>query len=209
MKSTVLRRSNGLEWELFQGKAVRRGRCCQLRDAVVSLPTPLLPLTSPSELAPRVEKYRPVELDHIVGNEETVSRLKVIAQDGNMPHMIISVSLCAQKKRICKLRLGNPRACLVSARLLRFSVSHTRYSVLRTRKVCWSSTPVTRGQSEPNTFDNPLSDHMRDIYQRDRRRSQSYQSVRPKESHPPQRPAQDCHTRRSRLDDPGSSASLA
>lgn len=38
----------------------------------------------------RVEKYRPRYLDDVVGNEETVERLKMIARDGNMPHMIIS-----------------------------------------------------------------------------------------------------------------------
>jgi DNA polymerase III delta prime subunit len=38
----------------------------------------------------RVEKYRPVYLDDIVGNTETVERLKIIAKDGNMPHVIIS-----------------------------------------------------------------------------------------------------------------------
>ncbi|CAE6445633.1 unnamed protein product [Rhizoctonia solani] len=38
----------------------------------------------------RVEKYRPQTLDHIVGNAETIDRLKVIAQDGNCPHIIIS-----------------------------------------------------------------------------------------------------------------------
>jgi Cdc6-like AAA superfamily ATPase len=38
----------------------------------------------------RVEKYRPVFLDDIVGNTETIDRLKIIAKDGNMPHVIIS-----------------------------------------------------------------------------------------------------------------------
>ncbi|KAL9018347.1 MAG: hypothetical protein Q9180_008727, partial [Flavoplaca navasiana] len=38
----------------------------------------------------RVEKYRPVYLDDIVGNVETIERLKIIAKDGNMPHVIIS-----------------------------------------------------------------------------------------------------------------------
>lgn len=38
----------------------------------------------------RVEKYRPILLSDIVGNEETVERLKIIAKDGNMPHLIIS-----------------------------------------------------------------------------------------------------------------------
>ncbi|KAH8908872.1 DNA replication factor C-like protein [Coniochaeta sp. PMI_546] len=37
-----------------------------------------------------VEKYRPVFLDDIVGNTETIERLKIIAKDGNMPHVIIS-----------------------------------------------------------------------------------------------------------------------
>lgn len=41
----------------------------------------------------RVEKYRPFKLEDIVGNSETVERLKVIAEDGNVPHIIISVSL--------------------------------------------------------------------------------------------------------------------
>ncbi|KAF2462440.1 replication factor C [Lineolata rhizophorae] len=39
---------------------------------------------------PWVEKYRPVYLDDVVGNTETIARLKIIAKDGNMPHMIIS-----------------------------------------------------------------------------------------------------------------------
>lgn len=39
---------------------------------------------------PWVEKYRPHVLKDIVGNIETVERLKQIALDGNMPHMIIS-----------------------------------------------------------------------------------------------------------------------
>lgn len=38
---------------------------------------------------PWVEKYRPLVLSDVVGNTETVERLKVIARDGNMPHMII------------------------------------------------------------------------------------------------------------------------
>ncbi|CAE6337007.1 unnamed protein product [Rhizoctonia solani] len=39
---------------------------------------------------PWVEKYRPQTLNDIVGNAETIDRLKVIAQDGNCPHIIIS-----------------------------------------------------------------------------------------------------------------------
>ena len=40
---------------------------------------------------PWVEKYRPTKVSEIVGNEETVKRLKVIASDGNLPNIIISV----------------------------------------------------------------------------------------------------------------------
>ncbi|KAG9314013.1 putative replication factor C subunit 4 [Chiua virens] len=37
-----------------------------------------------------VEKYRPQKLDDVVGNVDTIERLKVIARDGNCPHIIIS-----------------------------------------------------------------------------------------------------------------------
>jgi ATPase family associated with various cellular activities (AAA) len=39
---------------------------------------------------PFVERYRPKTLDDVVGNEETVSRLRSIALDGNMPNLILS-----------------------------------------------------------------------------------------------------------------------
>jgi DNA polymerase III delta prime subunit len=41
-----------------------------------------------------------VYLEDVVGNTETVERLKIIAQDGNMPHIIISVSLAAVFERV-------------------------------------------------------------------------------------------------------------
>lgn len=38
---------------------------------------------------PWVEKYRPKTLDDVLGNEETVLRLRAIAKDGNMPNLIL------------------------------------------------------------------------------------------------------------------------
>jgi len=46
---------------------------------------------APAMALPWVEKYRPHMLADVVGNEDAVMRLKSIAQDGNMPHMILTV----------------------------------------------------------------------------------------------------------------------
>ncbi|RYR29883.1 hypothetical protein Ahy_B01g054484 isoform B [Arachis hypogaea] len=39
---------------------------------------------------PWVEKYRPSKVSDVVGNQDAVSRLQVIARDGNMPNLILS-----------------------------------------------------------------------------------------------------------------------
>lgn len=39
---------------------------------------------------PWVEKYRPKKLNEIVGNKETIERLKIIVESGNLPNMILS-----------------------------------------------------------------------------------------------------------------------
>jgi replication factor C subunit 2/4 len=41
---------------------------------------------------PWVEKYRPTRVVDVVGNSDAVARLEVIARDGNMPNLILSVS---------------------------------------------------------------------------------------------------------------------
>lgn len=40
--------------------------------------------------SPWIERYRPQTLDEVVGNEETLVRLRAIGQDGNMPNLILS-----------------------------------------------------------------------------------------------------------------------
>lgn len=39
---------------------------------------------------PWVEKYRPNNLDEVVGNEEVIDRLRVVAKNGNMPNLLLS-----------------------------------------------------------------------------------------------------------------------
>jgi|Transcript_34857 replication factor C subunit 2/4 len=46
--------------------------------------------TSLGLTVPWVEKYRPMKTMDVVGNEEAVGRLRVIARDGNLPNMIIT-----------------------------------------------------------------------------------------------------------------------
>ncbi|KAI9322803.1 P-loop containing nucleoside triphosphate hydrolase protein [Dichotomocladium elegans] len=41
-------------------------------------------------MLPWLEKYRPIVLKDIVGNEETIGRLQVIARDGKMPNLILA-----------------------------------------------------------------------------------------------------------------------
>jgi replication factor C subunit 2/4 len=52
--------------------------------------TPSSSSTSSGYESPWVERYRPQTLSSIVGNEETILRLRSIAQDGNMPNLILS-----------------------------------------------------------------------------------------------------------------------
>ena len=52
--------------------------------------TAAAPLTHAPPPRSWIEKYRPREMVDVVGNEDTVSRLRIIARDGNMPNVIIA-----------------------------------------------------------------------------------------------------------------------
>jgi hypothetical protein len=66
-----------------------------------------------------------MELDDIVGNTETIERLKVIARDGNMPHIIISVFTCRKYTDIGNAwdwkddEYNGARSCVVGRRIQR------------------------------------------------------------------------------------------
>lgn len=46
--------------------------------------------TAPTVTTPWVEKYRPQHMSEVVGNEDTVARLKVIAREGNLPNLMLA-----------------------------------------------------------------------------------------------------------------------
>lgn len=57
---------------------------------------------------PWVEKYRPHKVADIVGNQDVVARLQVIAQGGNMPNLIFSVSESCRRQAS---RMGDFYVC--------------------------------------------------------------------------------------------------
>jgi replication factor C subunit 2/4 len=59
-------------------------------DVKMSDSKPAAAKKSTNNTIPWVEKYRPETLDDVVGNEETLVRLRAIAEDGNMPNLILS-----------------------------------------------------------------------------------------------------------------------
>jgi hypothetical protein len=85
----------------------------------------------------RVEKYRPRALDDVVGNGDTISRLKVIAKDGNVPHLIISVRPFF-KCSVFRLDLTVKRECRASGKQRAYTVWHISYWEMCTKRACWN-----------------------------------------------------------------------
>src|SRR6266566_5557685 len=84
----------------------------------------------------RVEKYRPHVLDDVVGNGDTFSRLKVIAKDGNVPHLIISVRPFFRCSVFAVLDSTVKRECRASGKQRAYTVWHISYWEMRTKREC-------------------------------------------------------------------------
>lgn len=80
----------------------------QQQPSTITLPTPREQRAPPSQTLPgplQVEKYRPRVVADVVGNVEAVARLRVIAEEGNMPNMILAVrveAVCAAWPRFAR-----------------------------------------------------------------------------------------------------------
>lgn len=72
--------------------------------ACLPLPSRNTPQRTTAPAALQVEKYRPRELSDVVGNADAVARLKVIAEDGNMPNLILAVRVASSGRapRLCR-----------------------------------------------------------------------------------------------------------
>jgi hypothetical protein len=63
------------------------------------------------EQTSQLEKYRPTNIKDVVGNVEAIARLQVIAEEGNMPNLILAVSLSTLL--ICTFTLALQRTGVV------------------------------------------------------------------------------------------------
>ena len=64
-----------------------------------------------SKSVPWVEKHRPRTLDEVVGNEEAVQRLRILANDGNIPNLILTgppgIGKTTSLLALCRQLLGD------------------------------------------------------------------------------------------------------
>lgn len=61
-----------------------------MTDSLTGVPNSVVPPPRQTGELPWVEKYRPKVLDEVVGNQDAVERLRLIAKQGNLPNIIIS-----------------------------------------------------------------------------------------------------------------------
>ncbi|OEH74300.1 replication factor c [Cyclospora cayetanensis] len=62
-----------------------------------------------------IEKYRPQTLDDVVGNEEVLQRLRLIALEGNMPHLLLAPSVSASTPPVAPAPLLPSSSAAVAA----------------------------------------------------------------------------------------------
>lgn len=172
-------------------------------------------LAQPTQPPRHATQHRPRTLDDIVGNVETIERLKVIARDGNCPHIIISVRPLVVPPPLVPSKLnwnhnharaqgspgiGKTTSILALARaLLGDNYKEGVLELNASDERCVQRTPPI---SNPQVLTRCFPDS-----KRHRRRARPDKVVCAEKSHPPARAAQTRHPRRSRLDDDGSAAS--
>jgi len=100
----------------------------------------------------QVEKYRPALIKDIVGNTDAVERLAVVAEEGNMPNLILAVrqATCAVP---CHTRLITAPNSELACRDRRAQAKQRPSCAWRARcwgrciaMLSWSSTPQTTGE---------------------------------------------------------------
>lgn len=129
------------------GSCARSSLRCRAADA----PCHLAYASFAPNHAVQVEKYRPTRIRDIVGNVDAVSRLQVIAEEGNMPNIILavrgqSVLRCCRLRgcsllRLASLSFGNVRVQSAAAAAAAGLYSAPRcYALLCAR---WQGPPGT------------------------------------------------------------------
>jgi hypothetical protein len=126
------------------------------RHPNLCMPVPIPPSPPPppqhTRARPQVEKYRPRYVRDVVGNVDAVSRLQVIAEEGNLPNIILSVS----RQRVAVFA-ARQRSCARTRRTVvrgswqvggRTHAKRPAISGVPWRRRCWRAGPAGHGKDD-------------------------------------------------------------